>query len=440
MLTTSVDRLEGIAVKLTVTVPAADVDAAIDRAYKAIAKQVKVPGFRPGKAPRSVLDTMIGRDTILAEATEDVVNSTYSKALDLEALRPIESPELEELETVEPGAEFTYSAQIDVRPELALSSYDGVTVALPERDATGADVDEQMEMIRERYATLELVEDRGVEKDDFVLVSFTGLIGGEPYEGNQVDKYLYEMGRGMMPEEFDAGIIGLKAGDETTVEFEIPDTSSNPEFVGKTASFSITVHEVKAKVLPALDDEFASNVGGFETLAELREDLKTRINLQKGPAYDRLRERRARVALAERLEGDVPEAMIVSRQSSMTRDFISMLEEREMNIMQYLEGSGIDMDTFEADIREQAIQSVREDLALESLFRKLGLEIADEDLAAEFEEIAKVAESTVEEARQRWEENGMMGVLREQITHSKAVDWLLDNITVTPEAPESTEE
>lgn len=440
MLTTSVDRLEGIAVKLTVTVPAAEVDAAIDRAYKAIAKQVKVPGFRPGKAPRTVLDTMVGRDSILAEATEDVVNSTYSKALDLEALRPIESPELEELETVEPGAEFTYSAQIDVRPELALSSYDGVTVALPEREATDADVDEQMEMIRERYATLELVEDRGVEKDDFVLVSFTGLVGGEPYEGNQVDKYLYEMGRGMMPEEFDAGIIGLKAGDETTVEFEIPDTSSNPEFVGKTASFSITVHEVKAKVLPELDDEFASNVGGFETLAELREDLKTRIDLQKGPAYDRLRERRARVALAERLEGDIPEAMIVSRQSSMTRDFISMLEEREMNIMQYLEGSGIDMDTFEADIREQAIQSVREDLALESLFRKLGLEITDEDLSAEFDEIAKVAETTVEEARQRWEENGMMGVLREQITHSKSVDWLLDNITVTPEAPESTEE
>lgn len=440
MLTTSVDRLEGIAVKLTVTVPAADVDAAIDRAYKAIAKQVKVPGFRPGKAPRTVLDTMIGRESILAEATEDVVNSTYSKALDLEALRPIESPELEELETVEPGTEFTYSAQIDVRPELALSSYDGVTVALPEREATDADVDEQMEMIRERYATLELVEDRGVEKDDFVLVSFTGLVGGEPYEGNQVDKYLYEMGRGMMPEEFDAGIIGLKAGDETTVEFEIPDTSSNPEFVGKTASFSITVHEVKAKVLPALDDEFASNVGGFETLAELREDLKTRIDLQKGPAYDRLRERRARVALAERLEGEIPEAMIVSRQSSMTRDFISMLEEREMNIMQYLEGSGIDMDTFEADIREQAIQSVREDLALESLFRNKGFEITDEDLATEFEEIAKVAESSVEEARQRWEENGMMGVLREQITHSKAVDWLLENITVTPEAPESTEE
>ena len=138
---------------------------------------------------------------------------------------------------MEAGAEFTYSAQIDVRPELSLSSYDGVTVALPEREATDADIDEQVEMIRERYATLELVEDRGVEKEDFVLVSFTGLVGGEAYEGNQVDKYLYEMGRGMMPEEFDAGIIGLKAGEETTVEFDIPDTSSNPEFVGKTASF-----------------------------------------------------------------------------------------------------------------------------------------------------------------------------------------------------------
>lgn len=439
MLTTSVERLEGISVRLTVTVPADQVDAAIDRAYKSMAKQVKVPGFRPGKAPRAVLDNMLGRENILAEATEAVVNSTYSKALDLEGLRPIESPELEELETVVPGQEFTYSADIDVRPELTISSKD-VTIELPEREPTDADIDEQIEQMRERFATLEIVEDRGVAADDFVLLSFTGLVDGEPYEGNEVDKYLYEMGRGLMPPEFDEGVTGLKPGEETVVEFVIPDTSSNPDFVGKTARFEITVHEVKAKVLPAVDDEFASNVGGFESLEELRQDLSTRIGLQKGPAVDRLKERRARVALAGTLEGEIPEAMIVSRQSSMTRDFMRMLEEQGMSIMQYLEGSGIDMDTFERDIREQAVQSVREDLALEALFRDLGLEIADEDIAAEFDEVARVTETSVEEARVRWEENGLMGVMREQITHRKAVEWLLENVTVTPETAEKTEE
>lgn len=434
MLTTSVERLEGVTVKLTVTVSSDEVDAAIDRAYRAVSAKVKVPGFRPGKAPRPILDSMLGHEYIMSEASEDVVNSTYPRALDIESLRPIDPPEMEELDLVSPGTDFTYSAELDVRPELTLSGSEGLTIALPPKEATDAEIDVQIEVTRERFATLEPVEDRPAAEDDFVLISFVGTVEGEPYEGNEVDKYLYEMGKGLMPPEFDAGIIGLSPGDETTVEFTIPESTSNPEFAGKQASFAISLHEVKAKVLPEVDDEFASSVGGFDTVAQMREDIGTRIGVQKAMAHDRLKEQRARAAVAERLEGDVPEAMIVQRQSSMTRDFMTMLDERGLVIDQYLAQAGVDMDTFEADVRVQALQSVREDLALEALFRHVPLEVTDEDIDAELAEVGKATETTAEEARRKWEEMGLIAVLREQVMHRKAVMWLLDNIEITEEA------
>jgi trigger factor len=356
-------------------------------------------------------------------------------ALDAEELRPIVSPEMEGLDSIEPGEPYTYVAEIEVRPELTVSSATDFSVALPSREATQVEIDTQILMARERFASLEPVEDRGVEVDDFVLLSFTGTVDGEPYEGNEVDKYLYEMSRGLMPPEFDSGIIGAKPGDERDIEFVIPATSSNVDFVGKTGGFHVVVHEIKAKKLPEVDDEFAANVGGFDSVDEMLADLKTRIDLQKATDHDRAKERRLREVVASRLEGDVPQAMTESRQGTMMRDFLAMLESREIPVDDYLTNSGTDMDTLEGDIRTQAEQSVREDLALEALFRALDMEVSTEDLEAELHDIAESTGASLEDARKRWEELGLMSVVTEQIMHRKAVQWLLDNATVTLEEP-----
>lgn len=438
MLTTSVERLEGNVVKLTVTVPAAEVDAAITAAYKAVSGKVKIPGFRPGKAPRPMIDSMVGRDYVLAEATEELVNTTYPRALDIEFIRPIESPEMEELEPAQPGEDYTYVAQIDIRPELTLSSTEGFVVTLPEAEATQADIDLQIDAARERFATLEPVEDRGVQADDFVLLSFVGTVDGEPYEGNEVDKYLYEMGRGLMPVEFDDGILGAKPGDQRSVSFAIPDTSSNPDFVGKTAGFEVTVHEIKAKQLPPVDEEFATNMG-FDSVDEMTADLKSRLDLQKSVAFERAKERAVREAAAERLEGEIPEAMIKSRTSTMQRDFMSMLDSRQLTMDQYLEATGVDIETLEADITAQAEQSVREDLALEAVYRAVCGEITDADVDEEIAEIAEATNASVEQARARWVEMGLNSVLHEQIMHKKALSWLADNVSIVAEGDESAE-
>lgn len=430
MLTTSVERLEGSKAKLTVTVAAEEVDRYVDRAYKELGKKYRIPGFRPGKAPRPIIDQQLGKGNILADATENMVNESYSKAVDQEGLRPIESPELEELDIVTPGEAYTFVADIELRPEFTLLDYNTFEVKLPQREVTQAELDHDLESARERFANLEPVEDRGVEANDFVLVSFVGTVAGEAYEGNTVDKYLYEMNRGLMPPEFDAGLIGAKPGDERHVEFTIPDTSSNEEFVGKTAAFDITVHEIKAKVLPELDDAFASNYG-FDSAEQLVNDLKGRLQVQKDSAFNRLLEDRIRAELALRLEGEIPEAMITTRQGQMMRDFITMLEQREMTVDAYLEGTGLTMDQVEADMKKQAETSLREELALEAFSRGTGIEITEEDIDKEISILGTTSGMDPAEARERWESLGLMPVMHEQILQSKAMNWLLENVTIT---------
>jgi trigger factor len=437
VLTTSVERLEGTTVKLTVTVPATDVDSSIADAYSRVCAKLRIPGFRKGKAPRPVVDNYVGREYVLAEATEGLVNDWYPRAVDAEGLRPIESPELDELDTVQPGEGYTFALEVILRPELELESYEDITVEVPRREANDVDIDAQLDEVRERFATLEPVEDRGVSADDFVLLSFVGYVDGETYEGNEVDKYLYELGRGLMPVEFDEGILGLKGGDETRVEFAIPDTSSNPDYIGKQAQFDVTIHEVKAKSLPPVDDDFAAEMG-FETAELMREDVRSRLDMQRLIAYNRAKEKAAREVLASRTPGEIPEAMIKSRAGSLETDFNTRLKDQGLDLEQYANLAGMTRETFDAEIARDAEQQVREDLALEALFRKLAFDVSEADINQELEEIASASKSTVEEAREKWQSMGLTAVLAEGVMHRRAVGWLMENVTAVEveDAPE----
>jgi len=438
-LNTTVERLNPAKVRLSVTVSPAEVDEAIEDAYKRIAKKVKIPGFRAGKAPKPMIDTHVGREAVVADAQDELLNTSYGKALDSEGLRPLAQPEIGELDLMEAGKEFSFTAEVDVRPALTLSSVEGLTVNVPPSTATDREIDAQIEYTRDRFATLEPVEDRAAQANDYVLISFVGTVGGEEYEGNVVDQYLYEMNKGMMPAEFDDGLVGMKAGDETTISFEIPEGSSNPDYVGKTAEFKVTVHEVKAKVLPVVDDEFATNVGGFDSVEAMRESLREQMNNSKALGHTREVERSVRAALATRLEGDVPEVMVESAKGGMLRDFMTNLESRGTSMEDYLAATGGDMDMLQAGIGVQAAASVREELALEALFRHLGYEITDADIDAEIQLLSSDTETDPSILRKKWEDSGVIEVLKEQITHRKAVEWLMaeGNVEIVEVLPES---
>ena len=430
MLTTSVEPLEGNHIKLTVTVPAEEVDGAIAKAYESVGKKVRIPGFRKGHAPRQVVDNYMGKEHVLSEATEGLVDSTYPTAIDAENLRPIASPDVEEVAIVVPGEAYTYVADVEIRPELTLTHIDGIAVTVPPKDVTDAQIDEQVEVARERFASLEPVEDRPVAATDFALISFVGDVDGESYEGNEVDKYLYELGKGQMPPEFDEGLIGMSAGDEKRIEFTIPETSSNEEYVGKIAGFQVTVHEIKAKVLPEVDDEFAVSVGGYDDVAAMRQDLRIRLQASQTLQHERAKEEALKAQLAERLEGEVPESMVRTKTGQLMRDFQNMLDERGMTVEAYVAAIGAPIEALEADINNQAAQVVKEELALEALFRMEGMEISDEDVREEIATMISGNES-VDDMLARWTENGLLPIVREQIVQQRAVRWLLENGTIT---------
>ncbi len=436
---TTVERLEGNLVRLSVTIPATVVDAAIEKAYRDVSSKLRIPGFRAGKAPRPIIDSHVGAEAVLAEAQDDLVQDAYSKAVDAEGVRPIESPDMGELDMLTPGEPFTFVAEISVRPELPLTSLDDLVIHAGPKTTTDAEIDAQIDHTRERFATLETVE-RPAQADDFVQLSFVGTVDGETYDGNTVDKYLYEMNRGLMPEEFDATLVGASAGDEVVSEFTIPETSSNQEFVGKQARFEITVHEVKAKIMPALDDAFAASVGGFDTLAEMRDDIRTKLDASKAAGYARRVEVLAREMLAERLEGEIPEVMIKSRVSSMTRDFFENLEERGVSLTDYVETTGVQVEQIQSDIAIQAAVRVKEELALESLFRVKGMRVTDEDFTQSLLELAGGDPDGIEKMRANLVEAGVTPIVKESIVHQKALEWLLENVDVrddeSADAPE----
>jgi trigger factor len=432
-LKTSVEKLEGNSVRLTTTVEAADVDRIISEAYTAAAKKLRIPGFRPGHAPRPVIDTHVGGDYVLNEALEQLVSETYPLAMDELDLRAIDRPDFGELDNLVAGQEYTWSAEVVTKPQMEISSSKDLAVTVEAAKATDAEIDAQIEYLRDRFATLEPVKDRGVAADDFTLISFIGTVDGEPYEGNIVDKYLYEMGKGQMPPEFDAALIGHAAGDRVKVEFTVPDTGA-AEFVGKGAGFDVTIHEIKSKSLPAVDDEFASNVGGFETAEELKTDIRTRLDENKAVGHTRMVEREARSVLSERLVGDVPDVMVDSRTESLTEEFFASLKERGISMEEYIEATGVAIEQIQEDIAKEARLQVREELALEALARSLGMDVTEEDIA---EELARNLDEgeTPEQLREQLRLNGALPLLREQIARRKAVRWLMDNVTVNEEVP-----
>ncbi|MBN1193464.1 MAG: trigger factor [Coriobacteriia bacterium] len=432
----SVERVEGDRAKITVTVPAADVDAAIAAAYAAIGAKLRIPGFRQGKAPRPIIDTHVGREAVLAEAQEDIVSDSYGRALSEEDVRTIGQPDVGELDAIEPGKDYTFTAEVTLRPELSLSSADDFSVTVPSVLSSDREIDAQIEHTRERFATLESV-DRPVAEDDFALISFVGTVGGEPYDGNTVDKYLYELGRGTMPSEFDAALVGVAPGASAVAEFEIPDTSSNEEFVGKQARFEIDVHEVKTKVLPELDDEFAVSAGGFDSMEDYRADVREKLDSAKQAGHMREVEAAALAVLVERLEGEVPPEMVEGRAGSMVREFAESIEARGISVQDYMQMTGTSPEQFENEIRDQALVRVWEELALEALFRAKQMEISDSDVDDAVREIAGGGDAATDKLREELATNGALPIVREQITHRKALKWLIDAVTVVEEEQQS---
>ncbi len=432
---TSVERLEDNRAKLITTLSPEEVDQAVEQAYAEAAESVRIKGFRKGKAPREVIDLHVGQVNVLTEARRDAIAKWYPVALDDADLRPLGNPKTSELSPMTPGQEFSFEVELTLRPEMELTGIDGFQATVPPLGVGEDLVDAYLEDLRDRFSELKSVQ-RELQGDDLVSISFVGFIDGEHSEDSTVYEHLHHMGRGLMPEEFESGILGSKPGDETHIEFPIPDTASDMSLVGKMVAFDVTVHEVLEKSLPEIDADFAEKVGGFDTVEELREDILARISERQVQERKRMIENQARRQLVERMVGDIPQSMFDERGDEVTKEFSDEISSREMSFDDYLAQAEMTREQLLSDINAEAELRVREDLAFDALGRKLGLTASDEEVEAEIAEACVEQKMSPEAMREFLRERGGMSFLRGGIVRRSAFRWLIDHVEITEEVPE----
>ena len=404
----------------TVTIPAADVDAAIKKAYKDAAKKYRFPGFRAGKAPRPVIDSALGAEATLAQATNDLIGNAEPAVLNELDIVPTKQGDYKDIELAKDHEDYTYSVEFSLRPSCELSSYDNVAIEMPPAEVTEAEIDSQVEMLLGYHATFEDVEGRAVEGEDYVTVDMKDVKNAEQFAG---EGRLLAMGNGSLPKEFDEGLVGMNVDDIKTITWT-PEGDDAEE-----CSVEVTVKGIKTRKTPELTEEFVKENFGFDGIDAMRDAIKLELEQDKASKLPALKENRCVAALAERLQLDEMDADYEqSVFQELGQNFLQNLSARGMTLDTWLQASGLTSEQFVSDLHRQANDVARESLALDALARELKIEVTEEDVTAEFE---NAGVKDVEASKAEFIADGRMPAVRESIRRSKAVDHLVENAQVT---------
>lgn len=432
---TVVEVLENDRAKVTVTIDEKTVSDAIKKQYKKVASQYNIPGFRKGKAPRPVIDNMLGKEYVRATVTDEVVNSTYPKAIGASGIYPIGQPDFgeEELDLVQDGKTYDYSFEIDTLPSMELSDYGPVSIEMPSDVVSEKQIDAEIDSIREHY--YEITNARAntkAKEDSFVDMKISATDDkGDNLKAISSDSMQYGIGSGIFPPTFDEQIIGLKKGD--TKQFSIPvpleSYAMTDMATGLSANinFDIEILAVQKKTLSELTDEWVKEKLGMESVDELKDELRSEIEAQLGGALPRMKEARALTALEKRLKGEVPEKVVEDQQQQLLQDFFTQLQYQGATLDAYLQQQGITIDQFRDDIKQQATDMVRQNLALDAYAKHAGIEVTDADILEEFKQ---ASEDRAEQLMKEWEENGQMFMIRQGVLRQKAAEKIVEEAEV----------
>jgi trigger factor len=417
------EALEGNRVKLTVEVDEEELRTAVDETFRRLQKEVSVPGFRPGKVPRRLLEVRLGAEAIRAEVIRHALPDYYAQAVEEASLDTISAPEIDITSGEDAGA-LAFDAVVEIRPKVSIAGYQGLVVTVPPIEPTELEIDARIDRLREQFAQLSEVE-RPARDGDLVTVDVHGVRGGEIADGLSADDFVYEVGTGGIAEGADEELRGKKAGDIVEIDA--------PQLQGGAGKLRVLVKQVREKVLPEANDEWASDASEFETIEELRKDLATRLtSLKRLEARLILRER-AVDALAE-LVSEEPPPTLVEVAAERARDALAhRLSDRGLTIDQYLESSGQDGSELTEEIERQAASQVRVDLALRALADAEEITVQDEDLVAEIERLASQTGQSARTLATRLAGTGGLEQLRSEVRNEKAVEWLTGSVDLVDE-------
>src|SRR3954451_3663078 len=418
------EKLEGNQGVLTVEVDAETVSTSLDSAFKKVVKQINVPGFRKGKMPRPLFEKRFGVESLYQDAIDLMLPEAYTTAIEETGIEPVDRPEID-VEQMEKGKTFIFTAKVTLKPEVKLGNYKGLEVETFETSVTDEDVDNEIKSLQEKQAELVVKEDGKAENGDTVVMDFEGFVNDEAFEGGKAENYSLELGSGQFIPGFEEKLLGLATGESKDVEVSFPEEYHAAELAGKPAVFIVRLHEIKGKALPELDDEFAKDVDDeVETLDALKEKIKSRLEHDKKHEEEHYLQNTVVEKATANAEVEIPSVMIDNEVDRMLQEFEQRLQMQGMNLELYFQFSGQNEEALRGQMKEEAEQRVRGNLTLEAIVKAENIEVSDEEVNAELQKMADAYNMTVENIQA---DLGNLDGLKSDIQVRNAVQFLVEN-------------
>ena len=420
-----VENMEKNMAKLTIEVSAEELEKAIQGAYLKQRNKISVPGFRKGKVPRQMIEKMYGVGIFYEDAANALIPTAYGKAYDECELDIVSQPKVEVVQ-LEKGKPFIFTAEVAVKPEVTLGEYKGLSVDKVSNRVTAKEIDAKLEEEQKKNARTVVVEDRAVQDGDEVVLDFEGFVDGVAFEGGKGENYPLTIGSGSFIPGFEEQLIGAEAEKEVEVNVTFPEEYHSEDLAGKAAVFKCTVHEIKAKELPELDDEFAAEVSEFDTLDAYKADIKAKIKEQKIADGNRKKEDQAVEKAVANATMEIPEAMIDTQVNQMAQDFAQRIQQQGLSTEQYFQFTGMTAESMMEELRPQAVKRIETRLVLEAIAKAENIEITDERIDEELAKMAEAYKMEVEKLKEFMGENEKEQ-MKMDLAVQDAVTFLVDN-------------
>lgn len=412
-------------VKISMTLGAEAFDKATQAAYLKNRGKFNLPGFRKGKSPRKMIESQYGEGVFYEDAINDLLAVAYPNAIEALELDVIDKPDID-VKELEKGQDIIVEATVTVKPEVKITDYKGLDVEKVEVTVTDEEVDAEIEKTRELNGRLVVVEDRPVADGDTTVIDFAGTIDGEAFEGGSGENFTLVIGSGQFIPGYEEQLIGQNAGEDIEVKVAFPEDYHAEDLAGKEAVFATKINEIKVKELPELDDEFAKDTSEFDTLEALKADTKSKLQESADKSAESATRDRVIDAVIEKMEVEIPEVMIESEIDGMLRDLNQQLTQQGMSLEMYLQYSGQKIETMREQMKEDASMRVKTSLALEEITKLENVEVAEEEIDAEFTKIGEAQKKSAEEVKKMYGVDGVEYVTA-TIKTRKTVDVLVDN-------------
>ena len=420
-----IEKLEHNMAKLTIEVPVSDMNKAVNAAYQKQKKQISIPGFRKGKVPLAMVEKMYGKGVFLEDAANSVIPGAYEKAVEECEEEIVSSPTIDVVQ-LEPDQPFIFTAEVALKPAVELGKYKGVKIEKIETEVTEEEVMEAIDRERKNNAREITVEDRAVADGDTATIDFEGFVDGVAFEGGKGEDYDLVIGSHSFIDTFEEQLIGKNIGDDVDVNVTFPENYQAEDLAGKPALFKVKIKGIKASELPELDDEFASEVSEYETVAEYKESIKKELTETKEKHAKDQRERAAIEAVIEDAKMDIPEAMVTTTQRQMMDEFAQRIQSQGLSFEQYMQFTGASADQMMEQIKPQAELRIKSRLVLEAVVEAEKIEATEEDFDKEVARIAEMYQMETDKAKEMIGEAGKAEIMKD-LAVTKAAEFVRDN-------------